>query len=263
VHVAGPQVSVGQPLPGLNVPQFAPIAHVVAQVLMHFPDALQAWLAPHAGHVIVPPQPLGAVPQACPAGHVVAGVHPQTFAVPAPPQVCPVPVHVAGPQVSAGQPLPGLNVPQFAPIGHVVGHVLWHWPVASHVVLVGHVPHVTMPPHPSGADPHTALAQAKPGAFGVHMHVPAVLASARTHDVCGAVHAPQAIVPPQPSAAEPQLSFPHACASGVHPQRPAVPPPPHDWGAWHTSGHATVCPQLLVVAAQTAPRWQVCVVGSG
>jgi hypothetical protein len=86
-HVAGPHVSVGHPFPGLNVPQLVPAAHAVGQVLTHCPEALQTSLAPQAGHVMVPPHPLGAVPQACPAGHVVAGVHPQTFGVPAPPQV--------------------------------------------------------------------------------------------------------------------------------------------------------------------------------
>jgi hypothetical protein len=69
------------------VPQSAPAAHAVAHVLTHWPDALQASLAPHAGHWTVPPQPLGAVPQACPAGQVVAGMHPQTLGDPPPPQV--------------------------------------------------------------------------------------------------------------------------------------------------------------------------------
>jgi hypothetical protein len=160
VHVAGPHVRTGQPFAGVKVPQFAPIAHVVEHVLWHWPVASHVVLIGHVPQVIVPPQPLGAVPHACPAGQVVAGVHPQTFGVPPPPQVCPVPVHVAGPHAKTGQPFAGVSMPQFAPIAHVVEHVLGHWPVASHIVLIGHVPHATMPPHPSGADPHTALPQA-------------------------------------------------------------------------------------------------------
>jgi hypothetical protein len=53
-------------------------------------------------------------------------MHPQTFGVPPPPQVCPMPVHTAGPHVMIGQPFAGLNVPQLVPAAHVVAHVLTH-----------------------------------------------------------------------------------------------------------------------------------------
>ena len=71
----------------------------------------------HAPQLIVPPQPLGAVPQFCPAGHVVAAVHPQTLGVPLPPQVCGN-TH-AGPHATV-PPHPSATVPQLSPAGHVV-----------------------------------------------------------------------------------------------------------------------------------------------
>jgi hypothetical protein len=72
-------------------------------------------------------------------------------------------------------------LPQLLPIGHT-GHIVFtHCPVASHVSGAVHVPQAAMPLHPSGADPHTALAQA--WVFGLQVHFPAAPASAMTHDV--------------------------------------------------------------------------------
>jgi hypothetical protein len=73
----------------------------------------------HEPQAIVPPQPLGAVPQFCPAGHVVAGVQPHTLALPPPPHVCGA---LHEPQAIV-PPQPSGAVPQFCPTGHVVAGV--------------------------------------------------------------------------------------------------------------------------------------------
>jgi len=68
----------------------------------------------------VPPQPSEIVPQSSPAGQVVIGVHPQTFAVPPPPQVSGA-VHVPQSRVNPVQS-PLAIVPQFLPrAAQVVG----------------------------------------------------------------------------------------------------------------------------------------------
>jgi hypothetical protein len=64
------------------------------------------------------------------------------------------------PQLTVGQPLPGLKVPHVSVVGHVVGQVLTHVPVELHAWFAPQVPQVTVPPQPSGAVPHTALPQA-------------------------------------------------------------------------------------------------------
>jgi hypothetical protein len=67
-------------------------------------------------------------------------------------------VHV--PQLTTTHPGVTGVLPQLLPIGHTGHIVLTHCPVASHVSGAVHVPHATVPPQPSGADPHTALPQA-------------------------------------------------------------------------------------------------------
>jgi hypothetical protein len=65
-------------------------------------------LAEHVPQLTMPPHPSAAVPQASPAGHVVAGVQPHLLAVPPPPQVCGavqvVPQVTMPPQPSAMDP---------------------------------------------------------------------------------------------------------------------------------------------------------------
>jgi hypothetical protein len=48
---------------------------------------LQATPPGHEPQLTMPPQPSGTVPQLSPAGQLVIGVQPQTFAVPPPPHV--------------------------------------------------------------------------------------------------------------------------------------------------------------------------------
>jgi hypothetical protein len=58
-----------------------------------------------------PPQPLETLPQFLPSAAQVVGVHPHTFAVPLPPQVCGV---VQVPQFKL-PPQPSGTLPQFLP----------------------------------------------------------------------------------------------------------------------------------------------------
>ncbi len=104
--------------------------------------ATHDWLDEHVPQTSVPPQPLGIVPQSSPAGHVARGVHPQTFGVPPPPQVCPVGHDM--PQLSV-PPQPFEIAPQLSGTGQLVMgvHVLMHV-LPVHVSPVGHVPHASV-----------------------------------------------------------------------------------------------------------------------
>ena len=80
-----PQLSVP-----VTVPQFLPRRRQNAASLSGVQQALPAVHTAGGVHVpqlIVPPQPLGAVPQFWPPGQEVAGVQPQTLGVPPPPHV--------------------------------------------------------------------------------------------------------------------------------------------------------------------------------
>jgi hypothetical protein len=208
-----PQLSVAQPaIPGLNVPQVAPVGHDVGQVLVHAvwvalhvvpagqagpqltrPPQLsadvpqisppghdvafvqpqtpgvpglpppQVWLPVQVPQLMVPPQPLGWVPQFCPPVQAVAGLQlqlPNVLASPVLQKVfTPASAHV--PQLSVAQPaIPGLKVPQLAPVGHDVGQVLVHAVcVALHAVPAGQAgPQLTRPPQLSETVPQISPA---------------------------------------------------------------------------------------------------------
>jgi hypothetical protein len=61
---------------------------VDSQPGLHVPSLPQVSGLVHVPQAMLPPQPSGAVPQFCPAGHDVAGVQPQTPGVPPPPHIC-------------------------------------------------------------------------------------------------------------------------------------------------------------------------------
>ena len=86
----------------------------------------------HEPQLRMPPQPFETVPQFSPAGQLVAGVQPQTFGVPPPPQVC-EPLQL--PQLIV-PPQPFAIVPQLSPAGQAVMGVQPHWlttPAPPHV----------------------------------------------------------------------------------------------------------------------------------
>jgi hypothetical protein len=135
-------------LPAHALPTQQPFGHDVAS--QTHPPVVVSHRSPaaHTAHVTVPPHPSGAVPHFVP--HAWAALNGWQTHVPACPaaalhEVCP-PVHV--PQLSVGHP--GVtSEPQLAPDGHVVGQ---HCPVEPlHASVAGHVPHDTVPLHPSGA----------------------------------------------------------------------------------------------------------------
>jgi hypothetical protein len=90
--------------------------------------------------------------------HVV-GVQPHTFGLLGfpPPHVCGA-GHVPQSMGKAAQHPPKVNVPQLSPLGHAVGHSQTHWPIGLHNNPEGHVPQLTVPPHPSGTVPQTCPA---------------------------------------------------------------------------------------------------------
>jgi hypothetical protein len=129
--------------------------------------------AVHAPHGMLPPQPSGADPQSLEphACACVCGVHTH---VPGPVvelhDVCGA-VHV--PQLTTAHPGVTGVLPQLVPIAQT-GHIVFtHCPVASHDSGGVHVPQATMPLHPLGADPHTALPQAVACVSGEHPQTPA------------------------------------------------------------------------------------------
>jgi hypothetical protein len=90
-----------------------PVSHAQVDDAEHVPWPLQS---PQSS---VPPQPSEIVPQTSPAGHDGIGVHPHTFAVPLPPQVC------GAVQVPQGTvpPQPSGIVPQSSGEGQIVSGV--------------------------------------------------------------------------------------------------------------------------------------------
>lgn len=113
------------PLPPPGSGQVTPFCDVLATQV----PLLHVWQVLHVPHEMVPPQPSEPVPQVWPPVHVVEGVHPQTFGVPPPPQVC---GDLQLPQLSV-PPQPLEIVPQFLPwTAQVVGvqqvPLLQTWP---------------------------------------------------------------------------------------------------------------------------------------
>jgi hypothetical protein len=216
-----PQLSTTEPQ--LSPPQAAAVVSGMQAQVPGLP--LHCCCAPvQLPQLTMPPQPSGAVPQLLvpQAWAAVCGVQPQTFGllwVP-PPQVCGA-VH-PGTQVMEGQPLPGVNVPQLSPAGHVVWQVVTHWPELVHIWPAPlHMPQVTRPPQPSGAVPHTAVPQACAAVSGVQMlQVPGLA----LHENCVG-QLPQLTTAPQPSGALPHVMLPQAAAwvSGMQTQAPGLP----------------------------------------
>ena len=134
-----------------QLPQFV-VVFSIAQVPLQ-----QPWPGVQLPQLSVPPQPSGAVPHVCPAGHDVNGVQPHSPGVPPPPQVS-----------GAAQMFP--HDPQFMLSDVVSMHVPpQHWPppqpVLSRTVTQAPSMHVwhgaqcpqEEPPHPSS--PQTRFVQ--------------------------------------------------------------------------------------------------------
>ena len=190
-----------------QAPQLDVLAEVLVQIpLQHWPKEQGVSLAAvthkvpplHVWHVLqvpqlmLPPHPSGAVPQFCPAGHDVAGVQPQTPAVPPPPQVCGA---VQVPQLML-PPQPSGAVPQFCPAGHDVAGVQPQTPAVPPPPQVCggvQVPQLMLPPHPSGAVP-----QLSPAGHDVAGVQPQTLGVPPPPHVSGAVqtvpHVPQLLL---------------------------------------------------------------------
>jgi hypothetical protein len=81
---------------------------------------------------------------------------------------------------------------------------------ALHVCPEAHVPHASVPPQPSGTDPHVSPSTAHVVGMQEVTHLFAL-------HVCPAAHVPHASVPPQPSGTDPHVSPSTAHVVGVHP----------------------------------------------
>ena len=242
---------------------------VLAPALLHTPDqitdralvALRVMLVP-TGKLAEPVVPTGtftlagvettltpARPVAVTVSVAVVGAAPQTFATPAPPQVCGV---VQAPQVSV-PPQPSEIAPQFFPCAaQVVGVQVpqtFATPPPPQVCGAVQAPQVSVPPQPLEIVPQFFPCAAQV----VGVQVPQTFATPPPPQVCGAVQAPQVSVPPQPLEIVPQF-FP--CAAqvvGVQvPQTFATPPPPQVCGAVQAP-QVSVPPQPLEIAPQFFP----------
>ena len=201
---------------------------VLAPALLHTPDqitdralvALRVMLVP-TGKLAEPVVPTGtftlagvettltpARPVAVTVSVAVVGAAPQTFATPAPPQVCGV---VQAPQVSV-PPQPSEIAPQFFPCAaQVVGVQVpqtFATPPPPQVCGAVQAPQVSVPPQPLEIVPQFFPCAAQV----VGVQVPQTFATPPPPQVCGAVQAPQVSVPPQPLEIAPQF-FP--CAAQV------------------------------------------------
>ena len=171
-------------------------------------------------------------------------VHPQTLAVPPPPQLC-------GETQLLGQVPPHPLAPPHLSVQAAVHPQTLAVPpppqLCGATQLLGQVP-----PHPS-APPHL------PVQLGAH---PQTLA----------VPPPPQVWPVPVQVVEHCTDFPHLSVSvpqwpvhsdeSVHPHRLGVPPPPQVWAVpEHVVEHCTVLPQLLVVGPQWPPA-QVVAEGS-
>jgi hypothetical protein len=137
-----------------------------------------------------------------------------------------LPVHVAVVELRAQPHTLGVVAPQ-----------AWPAPVPQTAV-----PHVTVPPHPSGIVPQLLPAGQADAVFGVHPHAPGVPPPPH---VCGEVHVPQLSVPPHPSSALPHFCpAAQACAGkkGAQPHTLATAglPPPQLWGGLHPAAEPQV-----------------------
>jgi len=199
-----------------------PFGHAIHAPLTH------AALAPWQLHVTVPPHPLPTGPQLAPVHGLGLGVHPQTLGLEGvPPPHWLNPAHV--PQDTAGH-VPWMTVPQLSPAGHVVGHVLTHWPLPLHISLGPHVPQWIMPPQPSGCVPHFC-----PPAHALIGAQPHTFAIPPPPHVCGELQLPQDTTVPQLFVALPQVLFAHAVVSSATHAQCVVGVPVQVWPTAHAT----------------------------
>jgi hypothetical protein len=178
------------------------------------------------GQARMPPQPSAIGPhrpvqsvegtQAAPPS-VSTPPPPQTFAVPAPPQIWPGVAQVEGPHATV-LPQPSATLPQFMLTGHAVSGVHAgdpHWfPIPAPPQMLPPVqfaePQSRTPPHPSAIFPHWLAPQAVSGVQvppgPVSEPPPQTLGVPPPPQTCGAVQLPQlAVTPPQASGCGPHL----------------------------------------------------------
>lgn len=224
-------VAVSTQLPLQQVPEPPPESEQVApfceELATHVP-LLHVWHVLHVPQVIVPPHPSDPVPHVWPPVHVVEGVHPQTFGVPPPPQVC---GDLQLPQLSV-PPQPLEIVPQVAPC-------------AVQVVGVQQVPLLQTCPDEQQLVPQVAAEEAQ-------THLPLV------HVWFGPQVAPQA---PQLWLSEPVLTQVPLQHDPLPPLLSLQLPPVPGWHAplvqvWHVPQlpHVTVPPQPSEIVPQATPN---------